>query len=71
MDMSGGGHGSLLPVGKPNRLRVDLVDYSSSTSGGGTTTTTTGTETALSTPTDEMASLLSSKQGGLDEAIWK
>lgn len=67
--MSGGGHGSLLPVGKPNRLRVDLVDYSSSTSGGGTTTTT-GTETALSTPTDEMASLLSSKQGGLDEAIW-
>ena len=64
MDMSGGGHGSLQPVWKPNWLRTDLVDYSSSTS------TTTGTATSLSTPTDEMASLLSSKQGELDEAIW-
>ncbi|XP_066372549.1 uncharacterized protein [Miscanthus floridulus] len=73
MDMSGGGHGSLQPVWKPNWLRTDLVDYSSSTSSGGgttTTTTTTGTATSLSTPTDEMASLLSSKQAELDEAIW-
>ncbi|XP_066372642.1 uncharacterized protein [Miscanthus floridulus] len=80
MDMSGGGHGSLQPVWKPNWLRTDLVDYSSSTSssGGGTTTTTstttttttTGTATSLSTPTDEMASLVSYKQGELDEAIW-
>ena len=67
--MSGGGHGSLQPVcWKPNWLRTD--SSSSSTGGGGTTTTTTGTETALSTPTDEMASLLSSKQGELAEAIW-